>query len=44
MSDPDLAHLTAEALKDTSVGGNPFAITAENTRALFKACVYQGSL
>jgi 4-hydroxybutyrate dehydrogenase len=38
VTDPDLDHLTAEALKDPSVGGNPVAMTAENTRALFEAC------
>ncbi|MGJ8531809.1 MAG: hypothetical protein ACSHYC_06465 [Alphaproteobacteria bacterium] len=36
---PDLDRLTAEALKDPSVGGNPVAMTAENTRALFEACL-----
>ncbi|MGJ8531799.1 MAG: iron-containing alcohol dehydrogenase [Alphaproteobacteria bacterium] len=35
---PDLDRLTAEALKDPSVGGNPVEMTAENTRALFEAC------
>lgn len=35
---PDLDRLTAEALKDPSVGGNPVAMNAENTRALFEAC------
>lgn len=35
---PDLDRLTAEALKDPSVGGNPVAMTEENTRALFEAC------
>ncbi|WP_306261021.1 iron-containing alcohol dehydrogenase [Pararhizobium sp. IMCC21322] len=38
VSDPDLDHLTAEALKDPSVGGNPVEMNAENTRALFEAC------
>lgn len=38
ISDPDLDHLTAEALKDPSVGGNPVEMTTENTRALFEAC------
>lgn len=38
ISNPDLDHLTAEALKDPSVGGNPVEMTAENTRALFEAC------
>jgi len=36
---PDLDRLTAEALKDPSVGGNPVAMNAENTRALFEACL-----
>ncbi len=31
--------LTAMALEDPSVGGNPVAMTAENTRALFEACL-----
>lgn len=39
VTNPDLDHLTAEALKDPSVGGNPVEMTAENTRALFEACV-----
>jgi 4-hydroxybutyrate dehydrogenase len=39
VKNPDLDHLTAEALKDPSVGGNPVAMTSENTRALFEACV-----
>lgn len=36
---PDLEVLTASALKDPSVGGNPVEMTAENTRALFEACL-----
>ncbi|MCR9236299.1 MAG: iron-containing alcohol dehydrogenase [Alphaproteobacteria bacterium] len=35
---PDLDRLTAEALKDPSVGGNPVEMNSENTRALFEAC------
>ncbi len=31
--------LTTMALEDPSVGGNPVAMTAENTRALFEACI-----
>ncbi|GHF57833.1 iron-containing alcohol dehydrogenase [Seohaeicola zhoushanensis] len=31
--------LTAMALEDPSVGGNPVAMTAENTRALFEAVI-----
>jgi alcohol dehydrogenase class IV len=31
--------LTAMALEDPSVGGNPVAMTRENTRALFDACL-----
>ncbi len=37
-SDPDLDWLVASALKDPSVGGNPIAMNAENTRRLFEAC------
>lgn len=37
VKDPDLDKLTASALQDPSVGGNPVAMTAENTRALFEA-------
>ncbi|MEZ5715983.1 MAG: iron-containing alcohol dehydrogenase [Paracoccaceae bacterium] len=36
---PDLDALTASALADPSVGGNPVAMTAENTRALIQACL-----
>jgi len=35
--DPDLDKLTAMALEDPCVGGNPVAMTTENTRALFEA-------
>ncbi|MEO0618673.1 MAG: iron-containing alcohol dehydrogenase, partial [Pseudomonadota bacterium] len=37
--DPDLDRLTTMALEDPSVGGNPVAMTPENTRALFEACL-----
>ncbi|MGG7644274.1 iron-containing alcohol dehydrogenase [Rhodovulum sp. YNF3179] len=37
--DPDLDALTRSALSDPSVGGNPVPMTAENTRALFEACL-----
>ncbi len=37
--DPDLDRLTEMALRDPSVGGNPVTMTAENTRALFEACL-----
>jgi alcohol dehydrogenase class IV len=37
-SDPDMDWLVASALKDPSVGGNPVAMNAENTRRLFEAC------
>lgn len=36
---PDLATLTEMALEDPSCGGNPIAMTRENTRALFEACL-----
>lgn len=39
VSDPDLDRLVADALADPSVGGNPVEMTAENTRALFEACL-----
>ncbi|MEM7566017.1 MAG: iron-containing alcohol dehydrogenase [Pseudomonadota bacterium] len=39
VGDPDLDRLTEMALRDPSVGGNPVAMTAENTRALFEACL-----
>ena len=38
VKNPDLERLTAMALEDPSVGGNPIEMTAENTRALFEAC------
>lgn len=34
-----LDELTAMALEDPSCGGNPVPMTAENTRALFQACM-----
>ncbi|MDH3218436.1 MAG: iron-containing alcohol dehydrogenase [Gammaproteobacteria bacterium] len=37
--DPDLDWLVDSALKDPSVGGNPVAMNAQNTRALFEACL-----
>ncbi|MCF3595848.1 iron-containing alcohol dehydrogenase [Rhodobacteraceae bacterium LMO-12] len=36
---PDLDALTASALADPSVGGNPVKMTAENTKALIMACL-----
>lgn len=35
----DLDRLTEMALEDPSCGGNPIAMTRENTRALFDACM-----
>ena len=35
----DLDMLTEMALEDPSCGGNPIAMTRENTRALFDACM-----
>jgi alcohol dehydrogenase class IV len=34
-----LDELTAMAIEDPSVGGNPVAMTLENTRALFQAAM-----
>ena len=34
-----LDDLTAMALEDPSCGGNPVAMTKENTRALFEDCM-----
>jgi alcohol dehydrogenase class IV len=31
--------MTAMALEDPSASGNPVEMTAENTRALFEACL-----
>ncbi|MEL6211342.1 MAG: iron-containing alcohol dehydrogenase, partial [Pseudomonadota bacterium] len=39
VTDPDLDVLVPSALADPSVGGNPVEMTAENTRALFEACL-----
>ena len=39
VKDPDLDELTVMALEDPSCGGNPIELTAENTRALFEACL-----
>ena len=39
VADPDLGRLTEMALEDPCVGGNPVAMTAENTRALFESCL-----
>lgn len=36
---PDLDSLTTSALADPSTGGNPVAMTPENTRALLQACL-----
>ena len=36
---PDLDALTAAALEDPSVGGNPVKMTAEATRKLFEECL-----
>jgi alcohol dehydrogenase class IV len=38
VSDPDIDALVQSALRDPSVGGNPVAMTAENTEALLRAC------
>lgn len=39
VTNPDLDMLTEMALEDPSCGGNPVAMTQENTRALFEACL-----
>ncbi len=39
VNDPDLDALTASALADPSVGGNPVKMTAQNTKALIMACL-----
>jgi len=39
VNNPDLDALTIAALADPSVGGNPVAMTKENTRALLEACL-----
>ena len=37
-TDPDMDWLVESALKDPSVGGNPVAMNADNTRRLYEAC------
>lgn len=37
--DPDIDRLVKDALADPSTGGNPVAMTADNTRALLEACL-----
>jgi alcohol dehydrogenase class IV len=39
VTDPDMDWLVESALKDPSVGGNPVAMDAENTRRLYEACL-----
>jgi alcohol dehydrogenase class IV len=39
VTNPDLGTLTDMALEDPSCGGNPIAMTRENTRVLFEACL-----
>jgi alcohol dehydrogenase class IV len=39
VTDPDMDWLVESALKDPSVGGNPVEMNAENTRALYEACL-----
>ena len=39
VQDADLDRLTDMALEDPSCGGNPIALTRENTRKLFDACM-----
>jgi alcohol dehydrogenase class IV len=39
VTNPNLDELTDMALEDPSCGGNPVAMTRENTLALFKACL-----
>ncbi len=39
VSDPDIDALVASALRDPSVGGNPVAMTAQNTEDLLRACL-----
>ena len=38
----DLDRIVAAALTDPSAGGNPRALTAENTRALLQSCLSSG--
>jgi alcohol dehydrogenase class IV len=39
VTDPDLDRLAGMAIKDPSAGGNPVALTAQNTRALIELCL-----
>ncbi|MCO5133903.1 MAG: iron-containing alcohol dehydrogenase [Phyllobacteriaceae bacterium] len=39
VKNPDMDALVKSALADPSTGGNPVEMTAENTRALFEACL-----
>ncbi|MEM7068995.1 MAG: iron-containing alcohol dehydrogenase [Pseudomonadota bacterium] len=39
VKDPNMDRLIKDALADPSTGGNPIEMTAENTRALFEACM-----
>lgn len=39
ITNPDIDRLTAMALQDPSVGGNPVEMTTANTKALFEACL-----
>jgi len=39
VTDPPLDAMVQSALRDPSAGGNPVPLTAENTRALFEACL-----
>jgi len=39
VTDPDIDVLVRDALNDPNVGGNPVAMTAQNTRKLFEACL-----
>ncbi|TNF90134.1 MAG: iron-containing alcohol dehydrogenase [Gammaproteobacteria bacterium] len=39
VKDPDMDWLVESALKDPSVGGNPVAMDADNTRRLLEACL-----
>jgi len=42
LGDADLDRIVAAALTDPSAGGNPRALTAENTRALLESCLSSG--
>lgn len=39
ITDPDIDRIIASALRDPSTGGNPIAMTEENTRQLLLACL-----